>query len=162
MCQTAFFNSIDDFCLWSSPTPGGSVGDVSVPHFHLYKNYNTVAHTPPVQMEEEMVAWCTKAGRGTRVIPNGAITGVQFLRTPDYIQSSSRVKLARNFFADYILQSRDLLTRRSLTLSPMTSVAKWCEHFPFPPLRLAIVTDTSIIRTRTDRINAETRWAVDH
>ncbi|KAG5340090.1 hypothetical protein C0989_002792 [Termitomyces sp. Mn162] len=33
-----------------------------------------------------MVAWCTKSGRGTRVIPSGAITGVQFTKTPDYVQ----------------------------------------------------------------------------
>lgn len=33
-----------------------------------------------------MVAWCTKAGRGTRVIPRDALKGVQFIRTPDYVQ----------------------------------------------------------------------------
>ena len=33
-----------------------------------------------------MVAWCSKSGHGTRLIPAGAITGVQFLKTPDYIQ----------------------------------------------------------------------------
>ena len=36
--------------------------------------------------EGEAVAWCTKPGRGTRVIPQGAITGVQFMRTPAYVQ----------------------------------------------------------------------------
>ena len=36
--------------------------------------------------EGEMVAWCSKSGHGTRLIPAGAITGVQFLKTPDYIQ----------------------------------------------------------------------------
>ena len=36
--------------------------------------------------EGEEVAWCTKPGRGTRTIPPGALTGVQYMRTPDYIQ----------------------------------------------------------------------------
>ncbi|KAG6897273.1 hypothetical protein C0992_002925 [Termitomyces sp. T32_za158] len=53
-----------DFCLWGPPQPNSVVGDV----------------------EGEMVAWCTKPGRGTRVIPSGAITGVQFTKTPDYVQ----------------------------------------------------------------------------
>ncbi|KAI8980013.1 hypothetical protein BD414DRAFT_465167 [Trametes punicea] len=64
LCQTAFLNSLDDFCLWSSPTPNETIGDT----------------------EAEEVAWCTKKGRGTRIIPDGAIQGVQFMRTPDYIQ----------------------------------------------------------------------------
>lgn len=33
-----------------------------------------------------MVAWCTKPGRGTRLIPAGALQGVQYMRTPDYAQ----------------------------------------------------------------------------
>ena len=33
-----------------------------------------------------MVAWCSKSGHGTRLIPAGALTGVQFLKTSDYIQ----------------------------------------------------------------------------
>jgi len=33
-----------------------------------------------------MVAWCTRPGHGTRIIPDGTITGVQFTRAPDYIQ----------------------------------------------------------------------------
>ena len=59
MCQTSFLNHLDDFCLWAPPN-----GDT----------------------EGEEVAWCTKKGRGTRIIPGGALTGVQFMRTPDYIQ----------------------------------------------------------------------------
>ncbi|EKM79043.1 hypothetical protein AGABI1DRAFT_114547, partial [Agaricus bisporus var. burnettii JB137-S8] len=64
LCQTSFINSIEDFCLWSAIEPGSLVGDV----------------------EGEMVAWCTKPGRGTRLIPEGALHGVQFMKTPDYIQ----------------------------------------------------------------------------
>jgi len=64
MCQTAFINSIEDFCLWAPPEPNSIVGDT----------------------EGEMVAWCTQPGRGTRLIPAGALQGVQFTRTPSYIQ----------------------------------------------------------------------------
>ncbi|KAG5342349.1 hypothetical protein C0989_002822 [Termitomyces sp. Mn162] len=32
------------------------------------------------------VAWCTKSGRGTRVIPNGSLSGVHFVKTKDYVQ----------------------------------------------------------------------------
>lgn len=53
-----------DFCLWAPIDPNSSVGVV----------------------EGEMVAWCTKPGRGTRVIPAGTLQGVQFMKTPDYVQ----------------------------------------------------------------------------
>jgi len=33
-----------------------------------------------------MVAWCTKPGHGTRLIPAGALTGVQFVKSPAYVQ----------------------------------------------------------------------------
>jgi len=65
MCQTSFFNALDDFCLWAPSQPNQTVADV----------------------EGEMIAWCSKPGHGTRLIPDGTLTGVQFLRTPDYIQA---------------------------------------------------------------------------
>lgn len=34
----------------------------------------------------EMVAYCTNANHGTRVIPEGTIQGLQFLTAPDYIE----------------------------------------------------------------------------
>ncbi|OBZ66243.1 hypothetical protein A0H81_13913 [Grifola frondosa] len=64
LCQTSFLNHLDDFCLWSSPTANETIGDT----------------------EAVEVAWCTKKGRGTRLIPAGALTGVQFMKTPDYLQ----------------------------------------------------------------------------
>jgi hypothetical protein len=64
LCQTMFVDSIDDFCLWAPPTGPETIGDT----------------------EGYEVAWCTKAGRGTRIIPEGALQGVQFMRTPDYVQ----------------------------------------------------------------------------
>ena len=33
-----------------------------------------------------MIAWCTKPGHGARLIPKGALQGVQFMKTPDYVQ----------------------------------------------------------------------------
>ncbi|KAH9477219.1 hypothetical protein JR316_0011138 [Psilocybe cubensis] len=64
LCQTAYINSLDDFCIWAPPNPGKTVGEI----------------------EGEMIAWCTKPGHGTRVMPEGTLTGVQLTKTPDYIQ----------------------------------------------------------------------------
>ncbi|CAE7147072.1 unnamed protein product [Rhizoctonia solani] len=69
-CQTAMINSIDDFCLWGPPEPNSSIGNT----------------------EGEAVAWCTKPGRGTRVIPAGSITGVQFMKTKSYVQVTGHIK----------------------------------------------------------------------
>ncbi|GAA6012959.1 hypothetical protein JCM10207_008395 [Rhodosporidiobolus poonsookiae] len=65
-CQTALLNSIGDFCLWGSPTTDatGTIGDV----------------------EAAVVAYCTTDKWGTRVIPPGAITGLQMMRTTQYTQ----------------------------------------------------------------------------
>ncbi len=54
---------VSDFCLWGSPKINSSVGDV----------------------EAETVAWCSKPGHGTRVMPAGTITGIQVLKAPAYI-----------------------------------------------------------------------------
>jgi len=62
-CQTIWINDVDDFCLWAPPSVG-TIGDT----------------------EREEVGWCTKAGRGTRVIPDGTLSGVHFVHTPDYVQ----------------------------------------------------------------------------
>ncbi|TBU25060.1 hypothetical protein BD311DRAFT_670515, partial [Dichomitus squalens] len=64
LCQTAFINHADDWCVWAPPIPNSTIGDT----------------------EGEEVAWCTKKGRGTRIIPAGAITGLQFMKTPGYLQ----------------------------------------------------------------------------
>ncbi|TRM70237.1 hypothetical protein BD626DRAFT_391411 [Schizophyllum amplum] len=64
MCQTSFLNALDDFCLWAPSEKDSMIADT----------------------EGEEVAWCTKPGRGTRIIPDGALQGVQFMRTPDYVQ----------------------------------------------------------------------------
>jgi len=53
-----------DLCDWGSPTANGVIGDV----------------------EAEVVAYCSKAGHGTRIMPPGTITGAQFMKTSAYIQ----------------------------------------------------------------------------
>ncbi|KAF8646676.1 hypothetical protein AX16_007107 [Volvariella volvacea WC 439] len=62
-CQTIWINSAEDFCVWGPPSPG-TVGDT----------------------ERQAVAYCTKSGRETRVIPDGTLWGVHFVKTPDYVQ----------------------------------------------------------------------------
>ena len=52
-----------DWCLWAPQKPNSTIADT----------------------EGEEVAWCTKPGRGTRLIPQGAIKGVQFLKAPSYL-----------------------------------------------------------------------------
>ena len=63
-CQTAWINSIDDFCIWSPHAPNSVIGDT----------------------EREGIAWCTKAGRGTRTIPDGTLKGVHWVETDKYVQ----------------------------------------------------------------------------
>lgn len=63
MCQTAYLNSLEDFCLWG-PAEYGTVGE----------------------KERSGVAYCTTDRHGTRLIPDGSITGAHFVRTRDYVQ----------------------------------------------------------------------------
>ncbi|KAJ8072142.1 hypothetical protein PM082_015700 [Marasmius tenuissimus] len=63
MCQTAWINSADDFCLWG-PQKTDTIGN----------------------SERDVVAYCTKKDRGTRTIPDGTLQGVHFVKTPDYVQ----------------------------------------------------------------------------
>lgn len=72
MCQTIFLNSIQEFCVWGASKPNSVVGDV----------------------EGEMVAYCTTKKFGTRLIPAGALTGVQVTRTPGYIQAVGFIQQA--------------------------------------------------------------------
>ncbi|KAF7378491.1 hypothetical protein MSAN_00276500 [Mycena sanguinolenta] len=72
MCQTMFVNHMDDFCLWAPPNPNTSIAD----------------------SEGEEVAWCSKKGHGTRIIPDGAITSLQMIKTPSYIQISGTLNQA--------------------------------------------------------------------
>ncbi|KAF8069106.1 hypothetical protein FPV67DRAFT_1105941 [Lyophyllum atratum] len=65
-CQNAFLNSVADWCIWAPPEPGpGSV----------------IGNTERIE-----VAWCIKNGTGTRLIPDGTISGAHFVQTPDFVQ----------------------------------------------------------------------------
>jgi hypothetical protein len=57
------FRACADFCFWAPPDPDSLIGNE----------------------EAETVAWCTKPGHGTRIIPGGTLTGVQLLKAPAYI-----------------------------------------------------------------------------
>jgi len=65
-CQNAYINSVTDFCLFAPPEPGPD---------------SVIGNTERIE-----VAWCTKNGTGTRLIPDGTITGAHFVQTPDFIQ----------------------------------------------------------------------------
>lgn len=62
-CQNAYLNSATDFCLWGPASPG-TIGEA----------------------EREVVSYCTKSGRGTRLIPQGALESVHFVEAPNYVQ----------------------------------------------------------------------------
>ncbi|KAE8260062.1 hypothetical protein A4X13_0g572 [Tilletia indica] len=63
LCQNVYINSVKDFCLWG-PRFTAAIGDV----------------------EPDVVAYCMKSGYGTRLIPDGTIKGVQFVKTPSFVQ----------------------------------------------------------------------------
>ncbi|KDN44501.1 hypothetical protein K437DRAFT_137144 [Tilletiaria anomala UBC 951] len=62
-CQTAWVNSLEDFCLWGPPTP------------------DTIGSS-----ERQAVAYCTRPTHGTRLIPDGTITSAHFVQTSEYVQ----------------------------------------------------------------------------
>ncbi|KAJ7081586.1 hypothetical protein B0H15DRAFT_890125 [Mycena belliarum] len=70
LCQTMFVNHMDDFCLWAPAPPNSSIADT----------------------EGDVVAWCSKKGHGSRIFPAGAITGLQMIQTPSYIQIAGTIK----------------------------------------------------------------------
>ena len=72
-CQNIFVNSVDDFCLYAPPSKNKTVGD----------------------SEQIMVAYCTKAGYGTRLIPDDTLTGVHFLRTNSFVQVTGRGNMTK-------------------------------------------------------------------
>ncbi|GAA5909281.1 hypothetical protein JCM8208_005630 [Rhodotorula glutinis] len=80
-CQTLVANNASDFCLWGSPTTdaNGTIGDI----------------------EAAVVAYCTTDKWGARVLPEGAITGLQVMHTSQYIQWTGHINMtALNLVAD--------------------------------------------------------------
>ncbi|GEM07473.1 macrofage activating glycoprotein [Rhodotorula toruloides] len=73
-CQTMVANNASDFCLWGSPTmaANGTIGDD----------------------EAAVVAYCTNDKHGARVIPAGAITGLQVMHTSAYIQWTGHINMS--------------------------------------------------------------------
>ncbi|KZV66198.1 hypothetical protein PENSPDRAFT_655125 [Peniophora sp. CONT] len=69
LCQTSYVNDLSDFCLWGPAKPNSVIGDA----------------------EGEVVAWCSKAGHGTRVMPPGTLQGVQLLKAPDYVMITGMI-----------------------------------------------------------------------
>ncbi|KAN0135466.1 hypothetical protein V8E53_006745 [Lactarius tabidus] len=65
-CQNAYLNSLDDWCIFGPPDPGPA---------------SVIGNTERIE-----VAYCLQANYGTRIIPNGTITGAHFVQTPDYVQ----------------------------------------------------------------------------
>ncbi|GAA5970908.1 hypothetical protein JCM11641_004504 [Rhodosporidiobolus odoratus] len=72
-CQTLRADSASEFCLWGSPTVDNTstIGDI----------------------EASVVAYCTSDKMGARVIPAGAVTGLQVLRTSAYIQWTGHIDM---------------------------------------------------------------------
>ncbi|KAJ7201489.1 hypothetical protein B0H12DRAFT_531602 [Mycena haematopus] len=64
MARLLSLNSIDDFCVFAPPSGPDTIGDT----------------------ETEEVAWCTQPRNNARVIPDGTITAVSFLKTDFYVQ----------------------------------------------------------------------------
>ncbi|KAN0083951.1 hypothetical protein V8E55_007455 [Tylopilus felleus] len=60
-CQTGMFDSIGRFCIWAPAQPNSTIGDT----------------------EGQEVSWCSMNGFGTRLIPENAITGAQWLVAKD-------------------------------------------------------------------------------
>ncbi|KAJ6542080.1 hypothetical protein DFH09DRAFT_929058 [Mycena vulgaris] len=63
MARLLSVNSIDDFCIFAPPYLAN------------------ISDTEAIE-----VAWCTKARNNARVIPDGTLTGVSFLKTDFYVQ----------------------------------------------------------------------------
>ncbi|KAF7326785.1 hypothetical protein MSAN_02498000 [Mycena sanguinolenta] len=88
-CQTMFVNHVDGECAVQRPllqpfrcsrrTPFLSQTSVSG---HLQPpTRRKIADSEGIE-----VAWCSKKGHGTRIIPEGTITSLQMVKTPSYIQ----------------------------------------------------------------------------
>ncbi|KAG9119542.1 hypothetical protein FRC07_005394 [Ceratobasidium sp. 392] len=63
-------NSLDDSCLWGPPDPNSLIGDT----------------------KSKVIAWCTRPGRGSRLIPKGAHIWVQFMKTSAYVQVTGVIR----------------------------------------------------------------------
>ncbi|KAH8923407.1 hypothetical protein BT69DRAFT_161671 [Atractiella rhizophila] len=67
LCQNAYINSLEDFCIWGPPYSDGVNATIGT-------------------IERVAVAYCTRPGYGTRLIPDGTILGAHFIQTENYVQ----------------------------------------------------------------------------
>ncbi|KAG8988117.1 hypothetical protein FRB94_001843 [Tulasnella sp. JGI-2019a] len=67
LCQNVYINSVQDFCIFGPPVKPGQFETISAD-------------------ERIEIAYCLNEGYGTRVMPEGTITGAHFVQTPDYVQ----------------------------------------------------------------------------
>jgi hypothetical protein len=52
----------------------------------IAQTFRTASKAAVGDSEREAVVYCTKSGRGTRLIPNTTLLGVHFVKTPEYVQ----------------------------------------------------------------------------
>ncbi|WWC67152.1 uncharacterized protein I206_101059 [Kwoniella pini CBS 10737] len=64
-CQNVFVNSVEDFCLWGPPDTHSNEGDGT---------------SKIGNVEQIVVSYCLKDGYGTRLIPQGTISGAHFVK----------------------------------------------------------------------------------
>ncbi|KAK7445171.1 hypothetical protein VKT23_009602 [Stygiomarasmius scandens] len=73
LCQTGYVNHLDDFCLFAPPEPNTAIGAA----------------------EGFAVSYCTQPGRGTRLIPEGTLKGIQLVQSPGYVQIAGIIDQTR-------------------------------------------------------------------
>lgn len=70
---------VQDFCIFAPPTEG-DIADSEVSLCTAkYARYWVLIFLQTIE-----VAWCTQARNNARVIPDGVLTGVSFLKTGKY------------------------------------------------------------------------------
>ncbi|PBK68072.1 hypothetical protein ARMSODRAFT_293836 [Armillaria solidipes] len=73
-------NSVDDWCIFAPPE-NNTIGESEVCVRGVGEELLTKCGVQAIE-----VAWCTKARNNARVIPDGVVTGVSFLKTDFYVQ----------------------------------------------------------------------------
>ncbi|WVQ76916.1 hypothetical protein IAR50_006595 [Cryptococcus sp. DSM 104548] len=83
-CQNVYINSVDDFCLWGPPSTSSDEGDGS----------SSIGN-----VEEIVVSYCLKSGYGTRLIPEGTLSGAHFVKVQSdkvsYVQVTGKGDLTK-------------------------------------------------------------------
>ncbi|KAJ3512090.1 hypothetical protein NLJ89_g3728 [Agrocybe chaxingu] len=73
LCQTAFINSLDDFCLWAPAEPGHTVGDIEGEMIAWCTNPDTARASSPMALSSESSSQSRRTGdAGGEMDPHGA------------------------------------------------------------------------------------------